>query len=89
MMKDDEWRRGGCGYDSTEADTYITNTRNEQGRAHAVLHRAPVASAGCSGPGGARCACATAHSFTAGRPNQLGGGYTEVRTVEATIRKLR
>jgi hypothetical protein len=29
------------------------------------------------------------HSFTQGHPNQLGGGFTEVRTVEVTIRKLR
>ena len=31
LMEDDEWRRGGCGYDSTQADEYITNTRNDQG----------------------------------------------------------
>lgn len=29
------------------------------------------------------------HSFTQGFPNQLGGGFTEVRTTDATIRKLR
>ena len=29
------------------------------------------------------------HTFTSGSPNQLGGGFTEVRTVEVTLRKLR
>lgn len=30
-----------------------------------------------------------AHTFTQGSPNQFGGGFTEVRTIEVTIRKLR
>ena len=29
------------------------------------------------------------HTFAAGMPNKTGGGFTEVRTVEVTIRKLR
>jgi len=29
------------------------------------------------------------HTFTVGKPNQLGGTSTEVRTVAVTVRKLR
>ena len=32
---------------------------------------------------------AVAVSFTQGDPNQIGGGFTGVRTVEVTIRRLR
>lgn len=88
MMEDDEWRRGGCGYDSTNADTYITNTRNEQGQL-TPSYTAPVSLRRLLRPGRRTLRLRDSHPFAAGKPNQLGGGYTEVRTVAATIRKLR
>ncbi len=88
LMEDDEWRRGGCGYDGTQADTYITNTRNEQGEL-TPSYTAPLSIRRLFRPGRRTLRLRDSHTFTAGRPNQLGGGYTEVRTVEATVRKLR
>ena len=89
LMKDDEWRRGGCGYDSTNADDYITNTRNEQGLL-TPSYTAPVSVRRLFRPGRRTLRLRKTHpAFTTGRPNQLGGGDSQVRTVEVTIRKLR
>lgn len=89
MMEDDEWRRGGCGYDSTNADEYITNTRNEQGLL-TPSYTAPVSIRRLFRPGRRTLRLRYSHpAFTTGRPNQLGGGDSQVRTTEVTIRKLR
>jgi hypothetical protein len=88
LMKDDEWRQGGCGYDSTQADTYITQTRNEQGRFQSP-YWAPISVKRLFRPGRRTLRLRDRHTFTAGAPNQLGGGWTEVRTVRVTVRKLR
>lgn len=89
LMKDDEWRRGGCGYDSTNADEYITNTRNEQGLL-TPSYTAPVSVRRLFRPGRRTLRLRKTHpAFITGRPNQLGGGDSQVRTVEVTIRKLR
>ena len=50
---------------------------------------APIAVKRLFRPGRRTLRLRDSHSFTQGDPNQLGGGFTEVRTVEVTIRKLR
>ena len=88
VMEDDEWRQGGCGYDSTQADEYITVSRDSQGRIKSP-YVAPISINRLFRPGRRTLHLRDSHTFTAGRPNQLGGGFTEVRTVEVTVRKLR
>jgi hypothetical protein len=88
VMADDEWREGGCGYDSTQADVYITQTRNEQGR-FTPPYWAPISVKRLFRPGRRTLRLRDTLTFTTGRANQQGGGYTEVRTVRVTIRKLR
>ena len=88
VMEDDEWRQGGCGYDSTQADEYLTVSRDNRGRIKSP-YIAPVAIRRLFRPGRRTLRLRDSHSFTQGFPNQIGGGFTEVRTVEVTIRKLR
>ena len=88
VLEDDKWREGGCGYDSTQADVYITQTRNEQGRI-TPPYWAPISVKRLFRPGRRTLRLRDTLTFTSGRANQLGGGYTEVRTVRVTIRKLR
>ena len=88
VMEDDEWRDGGCGYDSTQANEYITASYDNSGRAKSP-YLAPIAVKRLFRPGRRTLRLRDSHSFTQGYPNQLGGGFTEVRTVEVTIRKLR
>ena len=88
VMEDDEWRQGGCGYDSTQADEYLTVSPDNQGRAKSP-YIAPISIKRLFRPGRRALRLRESHSFAQGSPNQLGGGFTEVRTVEVTIRKLR
>jgi hypothetical protein len=89
VMEDDQWRGGGCGYDSTNADDYITNTRNEQGEL-TPSYTAPISLRRLFRPGRRTLRLRKTHPpFSTGRPDRLGGGDTQVRTVEVTIRKLR
>jgi len=88
VMKDDEWRQGGCGYDSTQADEHLTVSPDNQGRVKSP-YIAPIAIKRLFRPGSRTLRLRDSHSFTQGSPNQIGGGFTEVRTVEVTIRKLR
>ena len=88
FMKDEEWRQGGCGYDSTQADEYLTVSYDNQGRIKSP-YMAPIAIRRLFRPGRRTVRVRDSHSFTQGRPNEFGGGFTEVRTVEVTIRKLR
>ena len=88
VMKDDEWRDGGCGYDSTQAHEWITVSPDNQGRVKSP-YMAPIAIKRLFRPGRRTVRVRDSHSFTQGFPNQLGGGFTEVRTIEVTIRKLR
>ena len=87
VMEDDEWRQGGCGYDSTQADEYLTVSYDNRGRVKQP-YIAPVAIRRLFRPGRRTLRLRDSHSFTQGHPNQLGGGFREVRTVEVTIRKL-
>ena len=50
---------------------------------------APVAINRLFRPGRRTLRLRDSHSFTQGSPDQIGGGFTEVRTVEVTVRKLR
>jgi hypothetical protein len=88
VMKDDEWREGGCGYDSTQADEYLTVSYDNQGRIKSP-YMAPIAIKRLFRPGRRTLRLRDSHTFTQGYPNEFGGGFTEVRTVEVTIRKLR
>ncbi len=88
VMKDDEWRDGGCGYDSTQADEYITQTRGNAGTVKSP-YSAPIAVGRLFRPGRRTLRLRSSHTFSSGRPNQITGGDTEVRTVEVKIRKLR
>jgi hypothetical protein len=88
VMKDDEWREGGCGYDSTQADEYITVSPDNQGRVKSP-YLAPISIKRLFRPGRRTLRLRDSHSFTQGSPDVFGGGFTEVRTVEVTIRKLR
>ncbi len=87
VMEDEEWRGGGCGYDSTQADEYLTVSRDNQGRIKSP-YIAPISIKRIFRPGRRTLRLRDSHSFTQGSPNQFGGGFTEVRTVEVTIRKL-
>jgi hypothetical protein len=87
-MEDEEWSRGGCGYDTTAADEYITSSDDGQGRIKSP-YVAPISIKRLFRPGRRTLRLRDSHTFTAGRPNQLSGGSTEVRTVEVTVRKLR
>ena len=88
LMADDEWRDGGCGYDSTQANEYITVSRDNAGRIKSP-YLAPVSVRRLFRPGPRTLRLRDEHTFTQGRPDQVGGGFTEVRTVEITVRKLR
>ena len=88
MMADAEWRRGGCGYDTTNADEYVTSLDDGQGNIK-PSYTAPLSIRRLFRPGRRTLRLRDSHAFTVGRANQLGGTSTEVRTVEATIRKLR
>jgi hypothetical protein len=84
----DEWRNGGCGYDTTSAQVYITQTRNEHGRI-TPAYTAPISLRRLMAPRPRVMRLRDTHTFVVGDPHRFGGGYTEVRTVEVTIRKLR
>ena len=88
VMEDTQWRQGGCGYDSTAADEWITVSEDDRGRVKSP-YVAPVAIKRLFRPGRRTLRLRDSHTFTAGKPNQIGGGFTEVRTVRVTIRKLR
>ncbi len=88
VMKDDEWRDGGCGYDSTQAHEYITVSPDNQGRVKSP-YWAPISVKRLFRPGRRTLRLRDSHTFTQGYPNEFGGGFTEVRTVEVTIRKFR
>ena len=88
VMKDDEWRDGGCGYDSTQAQEYLTVSYDNRGRLKSP-YMAPISVRKLFRPGRRTLRLRDSHSFTQGFPNQFGGGFTEVRTIEVTIRKLR
>ena len=88
VMEDDVWRRGGCGYDSTAADEYITSLDDGQGHIK-PSYVAPISIKRLFRPGRRTLRLRESHTFTVGKPNQLGGTSTEVRTVEVTVRKLR
>ena len=88
VMEDTKWREGGCGYDRTAADEWITVSEDDQGRVKSP-YVAPVAIKRLFRPGRRTLRLRDSHTFTAGKPNQIDGGFTEVRTVEVTIRKLR
>jgi hypothetical protein len=88
VMEDDDWRNGGCGYDSTQAHEYLTVSYDNQGRIKSP-YMAPISVKKLFRPGRHTLRLRDSHSFTQGFPNQLGGGFTEVRTIELTIRKLR
>ena len=88
VMKDDAWREGGCGYDSTQADEYLTVSPDNQGRIKSP-YIAPLSISRLFRPGPRTLRLHDSHTFTHGSPNQFGGGFTEVRTVDVTIRKLR
>ena len=61
---------------------------DNQGRVKS-RHMAPIAIRRLFRPGRRSVRVRDSHSFTQGYPDRLGGGFTEVRTIEATIRKLR
>ena len=88
VMKDDEWRQGGCGYDSTQADEYLTVSRGNDGRIKSP-YMTPISIKRLFRPGRRTLRLRDSHSFAQGRADELGGGFTEVRTIELTIRKLR
>jgi hypothetical protein len=88
FMADEEWRDGGCGYDGTQANEYITVSRDNAGRIKSP-YLAPVSVRRLFRPGPRTLRLRDEHPFTQGRPDQPGGGFTEVRTVEITVRKLR
>ena len=88
VMKDDEWRQGGCGYDSTQANEYITVSPDNQGRVKSP-YWARISVKRLFRPGRRTLRLRDSHTFTQGYPDQFGGGFTEVRTIEVTIRKLR
>jgi len=87
VMEDDEWRDGGCGYDSTQAQEYLTQSYDNQGRAKKP-YMAPISVKTLFRPGRRTLRLHDSHSFTQGFPDRLGGGFTEVRTIEVTIRKV-
>jgi hypothetical protein len=87
-MKDDEWRHGGCGYDSTQADEYITVSEDNDGRVKSG-YRAPFPARRLFRPGRRTLHLRDTHDYVSGRPDQWGGEVRETRTVEVTIRKLR
>jgi hypothetical protein len=88
VMEDEEWRDGGCGYDSTGAHEWITVSYDNRGRVKSP-YMAPIAIKRLFRPGRRTVRVRDSHSFTQGHPDQFGGGFTEVRTIEVTIRKLR
>ena len=88
VMKDDEWREGGCGYDSTQAHEFITVSPDNQGRVKSP-YWARISVKRLFRPGRRTLRLRDSHTFTQGYPGQFGGGFTEVRTIEVTIRKLR
>ena len=65
-----------------------TASYDNEGRAKSP-HLAPISVERLFRPGRRTLRLRDSHSFTQGDPHQLGGGFTEVRTVEVTIRKLR
>lgn len=87
-MELDQWRNGGCGYDTTSAQVYITQTRNEHGRI-TPAYTAPISLRRLMAPRPRVMRVRDTHTFVLGDPHRFGGGSTEVRTVEVTIRKLR
>ena len=88
FMKDEEWRDGGCGYDSTQTHEYLTVSYDNRGRIKSP-YMAPLAIKKLFRPGRRTVRLRDSHSFTQGYPNQFGGGFTEVRTIQVTIRKVR
>ena len=67
---------------------YITASYDNRGRAKSP-YVAPISVERLFRPGRRPLRLHDSHSFTQGFANQVGGGFTEVRTVEVTIRKLR
>lgn len=88
-MELDKWRSGGCGYDTTHAQEYITQTRNlDTGKVKPTYH-APISIRRLFAARPRVMRLRARLPFEQGAPNQNGGGSTEVRTVAVTIRKLR
>jgi hypothetical protein len=88
VMEDEEWRDGGCGYDSTQAHEWITGSPDNQGRVKSP-YWTPISVKRLFRPGRRTLRLRDSHTFTQGYADQLGGGFTEVRTLVVTIRKLR
>ena len=88
VMKDNEWREGGCGYDSTQAHEFITVSPDNQGRVKSP-YWARISVKRLFRPGRRTLRLRDSYTFTQGYPDQFGGGFTEVRTIDVTIRKLR
>lgn len=87
-MADTAWRQGGCGPDSLAADEFATSTDNERGEVKSP-YSVPISVRRLFRPGRRTLRLRDRHTFTSGDPHKPGGGFTEVRTVEVTIRKLR
>lgn len=85
----DRWRSGGCGYDTTHAQEYITQTRNlDTGRLKPSYH-APISIRRLFAARPRVLRLRETHRFEQGGASRNGGGSTEVRTVEVAVRKLR